>query len=178
MTEAVPEAPPRLPLSRRARTTALALAVLAFALAAASVGLGVTVVSHLRDRDSLAEARESALAAARQEIVNLDSLSHTTIDADLKRVIDGATGTFKDQFTRAQGDLKSLVVQRKSVSTGTVLYSGVVRADTDTASVLVAVDRLVKDSSDSAGAVAHDRWRVDLEKHGGRWLVSNLQAVS
>ncbi|MDP9182722.1 MAG: hypothetical protein M3P04_08115 [Actinomycetota bacterium] len=178
MSEALPEAPSRLPLSSRARTTALALAVLAGVLAATSVGLGVTVASHLRDRDALAGARESALAAARQQIVNLDSLSHTTIDADLKRVIEGATGTFKDQFTRAQGDLKSLVVQRKSVSTGTVLYSGVVRADKDTASVLVAVDRTVKDSSDSTGAVAHDRWRVDLERHGGRWLVADLQPVA
>jgi Mce-associated membrane protein len=54
----------------------------------------------------------------------------------------------------------------------------VVRADTDTATVLVAVDRTVKDSTDPQGAVAHDRWRVDLEKHGGRWLVSDLEPVA
>jgi Mce-associated membrane protein len=173
-----PEVPGHLPLSQHARTAILLLAGLVALLVAGSVALGVTVVSHLHDRDALNGARDDALTAARQEIVNLDSLDHATIDADLKRVVDGATGTFKDQFSRAQSDLKSLIVQRKSVSAGTVLYSGVVRADTDTATVLVAVDRTVKDSSDTSGAVAHDRWRVDLEKHSGRWLVSDLQPVA
>ncbi|HUR13928.1 MAG TPA: hypothetical protein VM097_05505 [Mycobacteriales bacterium] len=177
MTEApVGQGRPRL--SRRARVAAVALSALAGLLVAASVGLAVTVKGHLDDRDALDEARNAAVSAARQEIVNLDSLSWQTIDADLKRVLDGATGTFKDQFSRAQKDLKPVVVQRKSTSSGTVLFAGVVRADTDTATVLVAVDRTVKDSTDPTGAVAHDRWRVDLEKHGGRWLVSDLQPVA
>jgi Mce-associated membrane protein len=172
------EVPRRLPLSSRARTAVQLLTVIAAALAAATVALGVTITSHWHDGDALDRARDDALVAARQEIVNLDSLNHATIDADLARVVEGATGTFKDQFTRAQGDLKSVILQRKSVSIGTVLKAGVVRADTDTATVLVADDRTVKDSTDTSGAVAHDRWRVDLEKHGGHWLVSDLQPVA
>jgi Mce-associated membrane protein len=155
----------------------VALSVVAVVLLATSVALAVSVKAHQDDRDALDSARSAAVTAARQEVVNLDSLSWDTIDADLKRVLDGATGTFKDQFSRAQNDLKPVVVQRKSESSGTVLFAGVVRADTDTATVLVAVDRTVKDSTDPSGAVAHDRWRVDLEKHGGRWLVSDLQPV-
>ncbi len=178
MSDPLREAPTRLPLSRRARTAVIALSVVAVLLAASSLALAVTVRSHVNDRDALDSARNAAVAAARQEIVNLDSLSWTTIDADLARVLEGATGTFKDQFGRAQTDLKTVVVQRKSISRGTVLFAGVVRADTDTATVLVAVDRTVKDSTDTKGAVAHDRWRVDLEKHGGRWLVSELQPVA
>lgn len=177
MSEQPLAAPVRPRMSRRARNAVVALSAVAVLLAAASVGLAVTVKSHLDDRDALDTARSAAVAAARQEIVNLDSLSWNTVDADLKRVLDGATGTFKDQFSRAQKDLKPVVVQRKSESSGQVLFAGVVRADTDTATVLVAVDRTVKDSTDPAGAVAHDRWRVDLEKHGGRWLVSDLQPV-
>jgi Mce-associated membrane protein len=164
-------------MSRRARAAVLALSVVAVLLLATSVALAVSVKAHQDDRDALDSARSAAVTAARQEVVNLDSLSWDTIDADLKRVLDGATGTFKDQFSRAQNDLKPVVVQRKSESSGTVLFAGVVRADTDTATVLVAVDRTVKDSTDPSGAVAHDRWRVDLEKHGGRWLVSDLQPV-
>jgi Mce-associated membrane protein len=164
-------------MSRRARAAVVALSVVAVQLLATSVALAVSVKAHQDDRDALDSARSAAVTAARQEVVNLDSLSWDTIDADLKRVLDGATGTFKDQFSRAQNDLKPVVVQRKSESSGTVLFAGVVRADTDTATVLVAVDRTVKDSTDPSGAVAHDRWRVDLEKHGGRWLVSDLQPV-
>lgn len=177
MSEQPPAAQERPRTSRRARTAVVALSAVAVLLAAASVGLAVTVKAHVDDRNALDTARNAAVAAARQEIVNLDSLSWDTVDADLKRVLDGATGTFKDQFTRAQKDLKPVVVQRKSQSSGQVLFAGVVRADTDTATVLVAVDRTVKDSTDPTGAVAHDRWRVDLEKHGGRWLVSDLQPV-
>jgi Mce-associated membrane protein len=164
-------------MSRRARAAVVALSVVAVVLLATSVALAVSVKAHQDDRDALDSARSAAVTAARQEVVNLDSLSWDTIDADLKRVLDGATGTFKDQFSRAQNDLKPVVVQRKSESSGMVLFAGVVRADTDTATVLVAVDRTVKDSTDPSGAVAHDRWRVDLEKHGGRWLVSDLQPV-
>jgi Mce-associated membrane protein len=178
VSDLVIEAPPRLPLSRRARVTAIVLSALSVVLVAASVTFGLLGLSHQRDTDDLRDAREAALTAARQEIVNLDSLDHSTIDRDLKRVLDGATGAFKDQFSRAQGDLKTLTVQRKSVSTGNVLYAGIVRADTDTATVLIAADRTVRDSTDTAGSVAHDRWRVDLEKHGGRWLVSDLQPVA
>jgi Mce-associated membrane protein len=178
VTDALPEAPQRLLLSRGVRATAIALVVLSVLLAGASAVLGWTVLSHKRDSNALRDAREAALTAARQEIVNLDSLDHATIDRDLKRVVDGATGDFKDQFTRAQGDLKALTVERKSVATGKVLWAGIVRADTDTATILIAADRTVRDATDTEGGIAHDRWRVDLEKHGGRWLVSDLESVA
>jgi Mce-associated membrane protein len=173
-----PPAVGRLPLPPAARRAAVALVVVATLLLAASVALALTVKSHLDDANALDDAREAALTAARQEIVNLDSLAYSTIDRDLKRVLAGATGTFKDQFTRAQADLKAQVVQRKSVSTGNVVSAGVVRADTDSATVLVAAERTVKDKSSASGGTAHDRWRVDLEKHGGRWLVSDLEPVA
>jgi Mce-associated membrane protein len=165
-------------LSPAARRAAVALLVVASLLLVASVALALTVKSHVDDRNALDDAREAALTAARQEIVNLDSLAYSSIDRDLKRVLDGATGKFKDQFTRAQADLKKPILQRKSISTGEVISAGVVRADTDSATVLVAAERTVKDSSDPAGGVAHDRWKVDLEKHGGRWLVSALESVA
>lgn len=178
MTATLPPATGRQPLAPAARRVALALAVVAMVLLASSVALAVTVISHVNDRKALDHAREKAVAAARQEIINLDSLAYSSIDRDLKRVLDGATGTFKGQFTRAQQDLKGQIVQRKSVSTGTILSAGVVRADLNTATVLVAAERTVRDATDTAGGTAHDRWRVNLEKHGGRWLVADLGPVS
>jgi Mce-associated membrane protein len=178
VTDLAPEAAARLTLSRAARTAVIALSVVVVLLAGACVALAVTVSSNVRDRDALRDAREAAVAAARQEIVNLDSISYSTVDADMKRVLAGATGTFKTQFSRAQADLKSAFIAKKSVSTGTVLFAGIVRGDMNSATVLVAADRTVKDSSTTQGAVAHDRWSVDLEKHGGRWLVATLEPVA
>ncbi|HUR50640.1 MAG TPA: hypothetical protein VMZ11_00790 [Mycobacteriales bacterium] len=178
MTEPAEPAPSRPPLPAAARRLVSGLAVLAVLLLAASIALALTVKAHNDDREALVAARDAALSAARQEIVNLDSLNFATIDRDLTRVVDGATGTFKEQFSRAKADLKAQVVQRKSVSSGTVLSAGVVRADTNTATVLVAAERTVKDSSTTAGGTAHDRWSVALEKHGGRWLVAGLEPVA
>lgn len=180
MTEQTPDAPEtvRPPLSRRARTAIRLLSTLAVLLLAACVALAVIVKGNVDDRDTLREARAGALAAARQQVINLDSLSAATIDRDLKRVLDGATGTFKDQFTRSQADLKALIVERKTVSSASIISSGIVRADTGTATVLVAVDRTVKDTTTPQGAVAHDRWRVDLEWRDGRWLVAELEPVA
>lgn len=147
-------------------------------LVAASVVLALVVHAHRAARSDQAEARQAALVASRQTILDLDALSADTIDADLARVVGDATGTFKDQFTKSQATLKQLVVSRRTSSSGVIRSAAVVRSDTDTATVLVAVDRTVVDSTNKNGVVQNDRWKVDLEKHGGRWLVSDLAAVS
>ncbi len=153
------------------------LASLAAVLLIACCVLALVVKSHRDSRSASDAAREAALSAGRQAILNLDALSAGTIDKDLARVVAGATGSFKDQFVKAQGDLKSLIVAGKTTSKGTILSAGVVRSDLDTATVLVAVDRLVKDTEHPDGVTAHDRWKLSLEKHGGRWLVATLDAV-
>ena len=160
------------------RTGFVALFVLAVVLLVTAGVLGVVVQQHRSDRADLRAARESAVASARQSIINLDALSVTTIDADLDRVLAGATGKFKDQFGKARADLKALVQEQRTQSSGSIVSAAVVRSDLDTAEVLVAVDRTVKDTTNPQGAVAHDRWHVSLEKHGGRWLVADLQPVS
>lgn len=164
--------------SRRGRRAVTGLAVVAVLLIVASVSLAVVVKRHSDDVAAADEARVQAVVSARQSILNLDSLSASTIDRDLARVTDGATGTFKAEFAKAAPDLKKLVVERKTVSSGEIRSAGIVRSDNDTATVLVAVDRTIKDSTNATGVVARDRWRVDLEVHGGRWLVSDLQPVS
>ncbi|MCW2598786.1 MAG: hypothetical protein JWM02_615 [Frankiales bacterium] len=165
------------PLAPGARTALVVLSAVGVVLIIASIVLAFVVKQHSDARRNLDIARSDAVAAARQAIINLDSISAATIDADLKRVLAGTTGSFKDQFSKSQTDLKQVVVQAKRSSTGTIRSAGVVRADTDSATVLVAVDRIVKDSTNQNGVVINDRWKLDLEKHGGRWLVAALLPV-
>ena len=160
------------------RTAVTVLAVLAVLLLVADVALGALWLSRRAHRQALESARFDAVTAARQEIVSLDSLSAATIDRDLAAVLSGTTGTFRDQFTRSQADLKALILQHKTTSSATVRSAGVVRADTSSATVLVATDRTVSDSTTPSGQLVNERWTVDLEKHGGRWLVADLQPVS
>jgi Mce-associated membrane protein len=166
------------PAPRRARTAVVVLGVVAALLAVACVALLLVLRSERKDRDEHDAAREAASAAASQLIINLDALSAATVDADMKRVLAGATGTFKKQFGTSQAQLKDFVVKQKITSKGEIRSVGVLRSDTDTATVLVAVDRTFKDSEHAEGVVANDRWKVDLEKHGGRWLVADLEPVA
>ena len=170
--EAVPPSP------RRPRVAVLALITLAAVLAVLCAVLALQQSGHTQHRQRLEDARAAAVRAARQEILNLDGLSAATIDRDLGRVLDGASGTFGTEFRKSQANLKTIITTQKTVTSGTNIAAGVVRADEATATVLVAVDRRVKDTSNAQGVVAHDRWQLDLEQHGGRWLVNELQPVS
>jgi Mce-associated membrane protein len=168
----------RVVLTAGARRGLVLLSLLGALLLAASVALALVWAGEKRSRDHLSQARSDAVAAARQEMLDLDSLSAATIDADLAKIIAGATGSFKDQFVKAKTDLKQVVAQRKTTSAGVIRSSGVIRSDNDTATVLIAVDRTIKDASTSQPATTTDRWRLDLEKHDGRWLVASLNPVS
>ena len=92
------------------------------------------------DQGRLDTARQQALAAARQATVDFVSISAATIDRDLQRISDHATGEFKDEFTQDMPQVRAAVVDNKVDSHGTVLRAAVVSASRTTAVVLVAVD--------------------------------------
>ncbi len=165
------------PAQPRSRRTTVLVVLVALLLVVDAVLAAFWLVDRKHDND-LDAARADSVAAARQEIVNLDSLSATTIDRDLAAVLSGATGTFRDQFRRSQDDLKGLIKQHRTASSAKVLSAAVVRVDASSATVLVATDRTVRDATTPGGQVVNERWKVDLEKHGGRWLVADLQPVS
>ena len=162
----------------RATRTSAWLTVLITLLVVVALALGYLVIRNVKHRSDLTDARADANTTARQAIVNLDALSSTTIDADIKQVLDGATGGFKKSFSNASKDLKDYVLQRKTRSSGKVISSGVVRWTTDSAVVLVAVDRTVFDTTNPKGVVARDRWQVTLTRTGSRWLVSDLSPIA
>jgi Mce-associated membrane protein len=125
----------------------------------------------------LEAARQQALAAARQTTVNFVTISAATVDRDLQRVADGATGDFKDEFTRSMPQVRAAVVENKVDSQGTVLRAAVVSADRSSAVVLVAVDATVRNVNAPDGRLAHYRIRVNLAMVGNAWLVSTLEFV-
>lgn len=175
MTDPALQAP--VPAATPSRTLLRLLLVALVLLLVAASALTVLLVGRRADRSDLERAREQAVVAGRQAIINLDGLSAATVERDMDRVLAGATGTFKDQFQRSRADLAKLIVANKTVSSGTILSAGVVSADTVSATLLIAADRVVKDRTTPKGATVHDRWRVYLEKRGGRWLVAKLEPV-
>jgi Mce-associated membrane protein len=187
--EATPPRPrqhrkPRIPTATRTRAPApagrwrLLVAVLALLVAGclvAAAGAG----RHWYDTRQLDRAHQQALAATRQTALNFVSISAASVDRDLQRIAAGATGEFKDEFTRGMPQVRAAVVENNVESRGTVLRAGLISGDRDSAVVLVAIDATVKNVRAPDGRLAHDRIQVDLAKRAqaGGWLVSRLQFV-
>jgi Mce-associated membrane protein len=152
--------------------------VLVLVLLVALIGLG-WVGLRWYDGNQLAAAHQAALAAAKQTTVDFVSISASSVDGDLQRIADGATGDFKDEFTRGMPQVRQAVVENKVESTGQVLRAGLVSGDLDSAVVLVAIDASVKNVGAPDGRLSHYRIQVDLatDPDSGRWLVSRLQFV-
>jgi len=158
---------------RPRRNTVLAAVVLALALAAAAV----TGQRWYADR-ALERAHAQALAAAKQTSVNFVSVSASSVDRDLQRIVAGATGEFRDEFVRGQAKVRQAVVENDVRSTGSVLRAGLVSGDRRSAVVLVAVDATVRNVKAPDGRPSHYRIQVDVTRDpSGAWLVSRLQFV-
>ncbi|MCW3845073.1 hypothetical protein ONA70_33905 [Micromonospora yasonensis] len=154
------------------------IALLVVLLAAALAGAGVYGHRWYVDR-ATDQAHREAVAAARQAAVNFVSVSAASVDRDLQRVTAGATGDFKDEFTRGQAQVRAAVVANKVQSHGSVLRAALVSGDRRHAVVLVAVDATVKNVKAPDGRPSHYRIQLDLTWDGdsGEWLVSKLQFV-
>ncbi|MEV5837673.1 hypothetical protein [Nocardia sp. NPDC052112] len=151
----------------------LAAAALIAALAASTV---VLAVQH-RDDNRIRADRAAFLQAARQTVLNLTTISADSADADIARILDGATGGFRDDFAARSVGFTSVVKQAHVSTVGTITEAGVESLDGDRAKILVAASSKV---SNSAGAQEEPRiWRLRLvmQRTEGRILVSNVDFV-
>jgi Mce-associated membrane protein len=151
----------------------LGLLALVVALLAGTVALGFGAWQRHQDQS----ARDGAVQAARQTVLNFVSISASTIDRDLERVSSGATGEFAEQFDGGKPRVKEVVVDAKVRSTGRVLESAVVSSDRDSAAVLVVVDGTVINTNAPKGQLRHYRIRVDMAKENDAWRVAKLTFV-
>lgn len=137
-------------------------------------GLGYRYHKQLQTR----QAQGEFLQAARQGALNLTTIDWERADADVKRIMDGATGTFYDDFATRSQPFVDVVKQAKSVSVGTVTEAGLESQAGDEAQALLAVS--VKTSS-SAGAEPVPRaWRmrIVLQRIDGQFKVSRVEFVA
>ncbi len=150
------------------------LLVVVVALVVAAVVFGL----RLWEARTAQDARTDALRAARQESINLVTLDHNRIDADIANVLAGATGDFHDQYAKDADRVKKVVKDNLVRSTGTVLEAGVVSADPDSVTVLVVVDSTVRNKANEKGQLRHYRMQLEMSESGGRWRARSLQFIS
>ena len=165
----------------RGRGLELALGVLVVLLAAGVVVGGLYVASERDDRSRAAAAQErygEVLAAARKEIEAFVNIDYRDAQKSIDAVAAGATGEFAKQYDTSTKDVVKILTRAKSVMDGKVVWAGVVDADRDSATVIVATTGTVSNTQTGNEPVARQfRIKTDLVREDGRWLTSNVEFV-
>ena len=120
--------------------------------------------------------RDLFVQTARQGAVNLTTINYTQADADVQRILDLATGAFRDDFEQRSKPFIEVVRAAQSKSEGTVTDAGLESQRGDSAQVLVAV--AVK-SRTAGGEEAPREWRmrIEVQSVGDDAKVSNVVFV-
>jgi hypothetical protein len=118
-----------------------------------------------------------AADAARTEVVNTLSYRRDTFDADLQRALDAATSPLREQIRRSSSDLEKAMTKGGYDTTGTVTALGVVRADPETATLLVAADESRVANEAGAPRVIKRRYEVTVTRTVDGWAASRISSV-
>jgi Mce-associated membrane protein len=148
------------------------------AIIVALVGLGGWLGFRVHQDHQEQAQRNLYVQVARQTAINLTTINYTEVDADIKRVLDSATGAFHDEFQNRSQPFVEVVKKVQSKSEGTISEAGLLSYTKDQAQVLVAV--AVKTSMAAAPADQEPRrWRMRLtvDKTGDGAKVSNVEFV-
>jgi Mce-associated membrane protein len=123
------------------------------------------------------EQRELMIQVGRQGAVNLTTIDWQHADADIKRILDSATGGFYDDFAKRSKPFLDVVQKAQSKSVGTVTEAGLEAQSGDQAEVLVAVS--VTTTSVAGPEPDPRRWRMRMfvQKIGNDAKISNVVFV-
>ena len=140
--------------------------------------LDAVLLARPRERPTHERLTAAVLTAARQEAVNLTTISYTSATHDLDRIINAATGGLRTQFQSQRAQFPSVLARDKSVSRGQVLSAGLISlTGSNQARADVATDATVTTTgggSTPQSVVKHYRMVMTLRLVGGRWLVSDV----
>ena len=117
------------------------------------------------------------VATARQGVVNLTSLDFNKAKEDVQRVLDIATGEFKDDFQKRAEDFASVVKDSKAVTEGTVAATAVESMNKDSAVVLVLSNESVTNIAGAKDQPRTFRFRVSVVHDGDDLKVSKVEFV-
>jgi Mce-associated membrane protein len=148
------------------------------AVIVALVGLGGWLGFRIHQDDQQRAQRNLYVQVARQTAINLTTIDYAEVDADIRRVLDSATGDFHDEFENRSKPFVEVIKKVQSKTQGTVSEAGLLSCTGNQAQVLVAI--AVKTSM---AAVPVDqeprRWRMRLtvDKTGDSAKVSKVEFV-
>ena len=146
----------------------------ALVVCTAAAALTGVAAKQLSDRQHSASLRDQALAAGRQIAVDFAAYDYRHLQADFKRVVSESTGTFKSQYASQSAGVQDLIIKAKAVSTAEIASAGVVDAGPRNATVVIALNRTVTNTSVPNGQKDSFGVQIDMRRVGGHWLASKV----
>jgi Mce-associated membrane protein len=148
--------------------------VLIGALVAALAGAGFFGWKFWQQHQ-LDQAREAAQRSAVSYAQVLTSVDSNNVDDNFKQVLDGATGEFKDMYSKSSVELRQLLIENKATAHGVVVESAVQEASKDRAVVLLFIDQSVANTKLPDPRIDRSRMKMTLEKVDGSWRASKVE---
>lgn len=127
---------------------------------------------------SLVADEKAAVAAAITEVEGLIDISGSTSDADMARLLDGATAGFRSELEAQADRLREALTENAVKATGEAVSTGVAKLAGDRATVIVAAVGTVANKKTKDAEPRNYRLQVDLQEVDGTWLVSGLEFVA
>ena len=167
------------PGRRRLRAPKLSVALTVAAVVAICALLGVSGWMAWQHHNVVQERQRAAAytATARQGVINLTSLDFNKAKEGVQRVLDSATGEFRDDFQRRAADFESVVKDSKAVTEGSVAATAVESMNNDSAVVLVLANERVTNIAGAKDQPRTFRFRVSVVHDGDQLKLSKVEFV-
>lgn len=121
--------------------------------------------------------RSRFLQVARQGALNLTTIDWQHADADVHRILDGATGEFYDDFAKRSEPFIEVLKQAKAKTVGTITEAGLESETADSARALVVVSVQTSNAGEPEQVSREWRMRIDVQMVGDQVKVSNVGFV-
>jgi Mce-associated membrane protein len=121
--------------------------------------------------------RSQFLQVARQGALNLTTIDWQHAEADVHRILDGATGEFYDDFAKRSQPFIEVLQKAQAKTVGTITEAGLESQTADSAQALVAVSVQTSNAGEQEPVPRAWRMRIDVQKVGDQVKVSNVGFV-
>ena len=172
-----PPAPEATPVTHEVRSRrgvpGWVLAVRAV-LTAASVGVAAWLWFEEPSDATVEESTRAAQSAAERAIGPILSYDYRHLDEDQAAAESYMTSDYRKQYDQLFAVVKQNAPGTRTVVTGKVVSSGIVRSGADRVEVLLFVDQPTTNKQHKTPVVYKNQVRAQMEKVGGDWLVDCL----
>lgn len=149
-------------------------------LGALVVVLAATVLWEIlqtMNANATTTAGTDAQNAARSAAQTILSYDYKNLNSEMTKAEALTTGSFRQQYEADAPRLLALAKQAQGVVQANVWQAGIVSSSPNQVTVLLFVDQTTTQSSNQTPQLSQNRVKMTMQKVGGNWLVSNLQAL-